>query len=532
MAQGFLGIVLHAHLPYVHHPEHEHFLEENWLFEALTECYLPLLGVLERLQAAQIDYRLTLSLSPTLITMLRDPLLQQRYQQHLNKLITLAELEIKRTRGQAAYQRLARLYLRFFRQTLQRYQQQYAGDLLSAFLQQQQSGCLELITTAATHGFLPLLNVSDTAVANQINVGLNVFSSQFDFKPAGFWLPECGYYPGLENTLKSAGINYFFVDRHSFTHATPPATHDVYAPVNCPNDLTAFARDPAASQQVWCAQQGYPGAAEYREYYRDLGFDLDDDTLKPFLIDGHIRSNTGIKYYRVTGNTEAKEPYDPRAALNRAHAHAQDFIAQRQQQFAALSDTMQQAPLIIAPFDAELFGHWWFEGPYWLEQVLRLASKPESNIQLVTASSYLQQGFKLQTTKPSASTWGEEGYAKFWINDSNAWIYPLLHQASEQLQQFVGELRGINLTPLQNRALNQATRSLLLAQASDWPFIMQSGTNVAYAHKRVNDYLARFKYLHDSVRSGKIDERYLTALEIMDNIFPAIDFRDYYPNDN
>ncbi|MDD5633147.1 MAG: DUF1957 domain-containing protein, partial [Methylococcales bacterium] len=175
MKKGFLSIILHAHLPYVRHPEHESFFEENWLFEAITECYIPLIGVMDRLQKDSLDYRLTLSLSPPLITMLRDDLLQSRYLKYLHKLMELAEKEIIRTQEQPEFQKLARHYLHFFQNTLDTYQNQYHCDLLTAFIKHHAAGTLELITCAATHGFLPLLNVSETAVRNQINVGVNTF---------------------------------------------------------------------------------------------------------------------------------------------------------------------------------------------------------------------------------------------------------------------------------------------------------------------------------------------------------------------
>lgn len=530
MEKGFLSIILHAHLPYVRHPEHDSFFEENWLFEAITECYIPLIGVLDRLQRDKVNYRLTLSLSPTLITMLRDELLQYRYLKHLHKLLELAEKEILRTRNQPEYQQLARLYRRFFLHTLNTYHDQYSCDLLSAFKKHRETGKLELITCAATHGFLPLLSVSETAVRNQVNVGIETFKAYFDFAPAGFWLPECGYYPGLEETLGDAGIRYFFADTHSITHASEAPRHGVHAPLACNNGVAVFARDPDSSRQVWSSQEGYPGDFDYREYYSDIGFELDMDYIAPYLLEGKIRTHTGIKYRRVTGKDSAKEIYRPKAALQKTRQHAQDFINKRQRQINALSATMDRPPVIVAPYDAELFGHWWFEGPYWLEHVLRLAGENTNGIEAMSCRDYLDQGLSLQTATPSASTWGDQGYSSYWINEANDWIWPFLHKASAQMEKFVCELQGLTVTPLQERALNQAVRSILLAQASDWPFIMKSGTTIAYANKRITDHLARFNYLHDSVRSGKIDERYLTALEIMDNIFPDLDFRNYRPN--
>jgi 1,4-alpha-glucan branching enzyme len=530
MKKGFLSIILHAHLPYVRHPEHESFFEENWLFEAITECYIPLIGVLDRLQKDSVDYRLMLSLSPPLISMLRDELLQSRYLKYLHRLLELAENEIIRTREQPEFQKLARLYRRFFRNTLNTYQDQYQCDLLTAFKKYHAAGTLELITCAATHGFLPLLNVSETAVRNQIKIGIETFKSNLGFSPTGFWLPECAYYPGLERLLGEAGINYFFVDTHGIMDASHQPRNGVHAPLDCGNGVTAFGRDPESSRQVWSSHEGYPGDFDYREYYRDIGFDLDKEYIAPYILDGEIRINTGIKYYRVTGKDLPKEIYNPKKALAKAHQHAQDFINKRQQQIDALAATMDRPPIIVAPYDAELFGHWWFEGPFWLEQVLRLASENTSNARTISCSDYLKQQTCHQIATPSASTWGHEGYYSYWINETNDWIYPFLHKAEKDMEKLAADLHGLAVSPLQARALNQAARSVLLAQASDWPFIMKSGTTIEYANKRITDHLARFNYLHDCIRKNNINERYLTALEFMDNIFPDIDYRDYNPS--
>ncbi|MGR9087433.1 MAG: glycoside hydrolase family 57 protein [Gammaproteobacteria bacterium] len=532
MEKGYLSIILHAHLPFVHHPEHDSFFEENWLFEAITECYIPLLGVLERLQRDRVAYRLTLSLSPTLISMLGDELLQKRYVRHLHRLIELSEKEIVRTRKHPEFRTLARLYRRGFLNTLRIFQERYRCNLLTAFDPFCSSGNLELITSAATHGFLPLLNVSETAVRNQIDVGVDTFQSNLGFSPSGFWLPECGYYPGLEHHLKNAGIRYFFVDSHSILNASLPPENGVYAPLDCGNGVAAFARDPESSQQVWSSKLGYPGDFDYREYYRDIGYDLDLDYIAPYLLEGKTRISTGIKYHRVTGENLPKAVYRPRSAMSKAHLHARDFIDKRQRQIDRLSVVMDRPPIIVAPYDAELFGHWWFEGPHWLEQVLRLSAEKTNGVETVSCSDYLNDQPSLQIATPSASTWGDQGYSSYWINEANDWIYPFLHKAASQMESFAAELRGVAVSPLQERALNQAVRSILLAQASDWPFIMKSGTTIEYASKRITDHLARFNFLYDSVRKGKIDERYLTALEIMDNIFPDIDFRNYAPKAN
>ena len=205
MPQGFQCIVLHAHLPYVRHPEYESFLEENWLFEAITETYLPLILGLQRLRAAGVKDCLTLSLSPTLLTMLRDPFLQERYLAHVDKLRQLARQEVRRTRGDPAFAPLARLYQERLEETVEVFEQQHGRDLVAAFAQLQADGVLELITTAATHGYLPLLKAEPAAVRAQLLVGAQTFQSMLGFPAKGVWLPECGYYPGLEGVIEEAG---------------------------------------------------------------------------------------------------------------------------------------------------------------------------------------------------------------------------------------------------------------------------------------------------------------------------------------
>ncbi len=522
--KGFLNIVLHAHLPFVCHPEYKHFFEENWLFEAITECYIPLLQMLTRLSQEQVKYRLTLSLSPPLMAMLNNELLQTRYLAHLHKQIELAEKEVIRTQG-TAYHDLAKFYRQLYVDTRNIYQAQYGCDILSVVQALQASGHLELISSAATHGFLPLLN-SEAAVRCQIETGIASFATQFGLQPAGFWLPECAYYPGLENHLQRAGVQYFFVDAHGVEHAGTRPRYGVYAPLDCGNAVLAFARHPACSQQVWSAGTGYPGDALYREYHSDIGFELDLDYLAPYILDEHVRINTGIKYHRVTGDNLPKALYQPQQAAAKARLHAEDFINQCRQHMAQQAENMDRPPIITTPFDAELFGHWWFEGPQWLEWVLRLAAS-DAGLQTGTGSDYTQHCTQHQVATPSASTWGEQGYSKHWLNANNDWIYPLLQQAAADLEKLVRALQGSYVNPLQERALNQALRSLLLAQASDWPFILQTGTTVAYAKKRLNDHLARFHYLLESVQTNAINARYLSALEILDDIFPAIDFRDF-----
>jgi 1,4-alpha-glucan branching enzyme len=522
MPHGYQCIVLHAHLPYIRHPEYESFLEESWLFEAITETYAPLILALERLREAGARDCLTLSLSPTLLTMLRDPFLQARYLAHLDKLRGLAERELRRTRGDPAFAPLARLYRDRLEEAAAVFEA-HGRDLTAAFARLQADGVVELITTAATHGFLPLLKTEPAAVRAQLLVGAETFRSILGAPARGVWLPECGYYPGLEGVLEEAGYAYFFVDSHGILNAAPRPYYGLTAPLACPNGVAALGRDPDSSRRVWSREEGYPGDPHYRDFYRDIGYDLDFDYIRPYILDGRTRIHTGFKYYRITGPGEHKLPYDPGAAAARGAAHAEDFVARGRRQVAAQAGRASPAPLIVSPYDAELFGHWWFEGPQWLEAVIRrMTAEPEA-LRLTTPSAYLARHASLQSATPSASSWGDGGYNAFWLNPGNDWIYPHLHDAARRMNVLARQHGDAAPGSLTDRALRQAGRTLLLAQASDWAFLMKSGTAEEYAFRRTRDHLARFNYLEQCVRDAAIDERRLQALEVMDQLFPDLD---------
>ena len=303
MAKGYLALVLHSHLPYVRHPEHDQFLEEDWLYEAITETYIPLINVFDGLVNDGIDFRITMSLTPTLIAMLTDPLLQQRYVRHISKLIELAGKEIERTRDQPEFNPLAHMYRDLFVNARAVFEEKYGRNLVTAFKKFQDLGVLEIITCAATHGFLPLMQ-NRNAVRAQIMVAVEHHKKHLGRAPKGIWLPECGYYEGLDEVLNEAGIRYFFTDAHGVFHSSPRPKYGVYAPITTRAGVAAFGRDIESSKQVWSSVEGYPGDYNYRDFYRDVGFDLDYEYVKPYLHPDGVRVNLGIKYHKITGRVE------------------------------------------------------------------------------------------------------------------------------------------------------------------------------------------------------------------------------------
>jgi 1,4-alpha-glucan branching enzyme len=527
--QGTLALVLHAHLPYVRHPEHEDFLEEDWLYEAITETYLPLLEVFDRLASDEVPFRITLSLTPPLISMLRDELLMGRYVRRLDRLVELSEKEVLRTAKDASFQPLAIFYRDRFLAARTAFQDRHRRDLVGAFRRLQDHGCLEILTSGATHAYLPLMQVYPEAVRAQITVATAHYRQTFGRDPRGFWLAECGYYPGLERFLSGERIRYFFVDSHGILDASPRPRYGVYAPLYTPAGTAAFGRDPESSQQVWSSEIGYPGDFWYREFYRDIGYDLDFEYVRPYVQPTGARKNTGIKYYRITGKTPHKEPYDRAVALERADEHAGNFMFNREKQIEYLAASMAgRKPIVVAPYDAELFGHWWFEGPEFLEALIRKVATKQKIFRLGTCSEFLRENPENQLATPPMCSWGAGGYSTVWLDGNNDWIYRHQHKAAERMiglaRDFPDESSG-----LERRALNQAARELMLAQSSDWAFIMKTGTMVEYAIRRTKEHVLRFNKLHDQIRMKSIDERWLAHVEDRDNLFPELDYRVYRP---
>src|SRR6266568_3051196 len=528
MPQGYWSPVLHAHLPYVRHPEYPEFLEEDWFFEALTETYVPLVRVLDGLLRDGVDYRLTMTLSPPLLSMMSDALLVDRYHRYLDRLVALAEKEIDRTaRQDQRFLPVARFYFGELMDIRRVFRESYGSNLVRAFRNHRDAGKLEIITCGATHGFLPLMDTVPEAVRAQVQIAVDHYREALGGDPAGIWLPECGYLPGQDRFLREAGLRFSFIESHGVTDAHPRPSHGVLAPILSPEGIAFFARDMESSRQVWSAESGYPGDNDYREFYKDVGWELPIDYLGEILPDG-LRKNTGLKYYRVTGKVglQDKQPYVREWALGKAASHAGNFLENRQRQVLAHAPRMSQPPLVVSPYDAELFGHWWFEGPDFLNFLFRKMHFDQEVVKPTTPTEFLERFPDLEVCQPPMCTWGAKGYAEVWLNEGNHWIYPHLDMAAERMVELARRFE--HPSERERRALNQAARELLLAQSSDWAFIMKTNTTVEYAKKRTRDHIARFDYLYRMLSTGGfLEEPILKEFEDRDNIFPDIDYRVY-----
>jgi len=523
---GYFLLVLHAHLPYVHHPEREEFLEERWFFEAMTETYIPLLETFEKLSKDGVEFKLVISFSPPLMEMMVNPSMQEKYGRHLRKLLELAEKEVERTREEDPRKhRMANFYRERFERALEIFEN-LDGNILAGFIELHKSGFLEIITCNATHAFLPLFREYPHVIDLQIGLAVEIYERLMGFPPNGMWIAECGFFPDLDSHLSKFGIKYFFLDTHGFTFSETPPRYGVYRPIMTPEGVFAFARDPQSSEQIWSAEIGYPGDFNYREFYRDIGFDREYDYIKPYIDKSGVRVNTGIKYHRITGKVDLSEKdlYDLDRAIETANNHAHDFLIKKREQVKYLQERFEgEIPIIVAPFDAELFGHWWFEGPWFLDKFFRLVSKDEI-LGTILPLDFLKLIDKVQIITPAQSSWGAKGFNDVWLNGKNDWIYPHLHKASERIIEILGILNRKD--KLKMRAFTQMIREFLLAQASDWPFIMTTGTSVEYAVRRIKRHIGRFNRIYESLKGNGIDVNELERYELLDDIFSEISHED------
>ena len=557
---GYVTITLHSHLPYViNHGTWPHGLE--WLSEAAAETYLPLLRIFGRLEKDGISLKPNINLSPILLEQLAHPVFKHELVEYLNRKIEAAkkDQEEYRKRGDAHMERVAEYWQGFFAEALKDFEE-LNRDIISGFRRFNDSGAIEVFTCAATHGYFPLLG-TDASIRAQVRTGVETHKKHLGKAPRGFWIPECGYRPagewsypvipngaspeqykpfyraGVEQILAENGIEYFFIDTHLVENSaifTPyerltgriqvafekkPGKPRVsfYQPffADTPDRSKAhvafFTRDPRTSVQVWSGDHGYPGEANYLDFH------------KKKFPGGH-------RYWQVTGarvDLGDKTPYHPDWASGKTRDHASDFAritAEAIQQYPAEG----APPVLTAPFDAELFGHWWYEGPQFLENVAREFAKPESKLGLITCGEYLDrfppQGF----LKLDEGSWGKNGNNDVWLNPDTAWTWKHIYPAEFAVQRMArsGKWHG---NALATRLAKQVCRELLLLESSDWQFLITTGAARDYAELRFDTHLQQFRDLMGAWQifdktneiSGEA-QHVLQSVELRDSVFADI----------
>lgn len=524
MRPGAFTFVLHSHLPWVRRAGRWPFGEE-WLYQALLDTYLPLADIIGELCDEGIAPAITLGVTPVLIEMLGDPYMLAQFDTYLEERLAVSARDVARFReGGDARLHLAELYVARYERAHYRWHHVYGRDIISALRAFAQRGAIEIITSAATHGYLPLL-ATDSSIRAQLRVGIASTQRAFGIDPKGIWLPECAYRgayltadgtrrAGIDEFLAELGITYFFTDAHAITGAHRvgreslgssglnfPKVHlighhfaetglvevvedegrSTLVPYKLPNSgVAAFARNQLTSLQVWSREIGYPGDGIYREFHkRD--------------------EKSGNLYWRITSATtelNEKELYDAEGAAERLQSHAAHFaglVAAILTRFEAENPGIR--PILTSPFDTELFGHWWSEGPAWIAAVLRRLHGRD-DVALESPSAYLATAPANHMIDLPESSWGEAGDHRVWFNDRTAWLWPIVHECERRMERLAARrVRGAK----QKRLLAQAARELLLLQSSDWPFLITTGQARRYAVERFETHVARFRNLADAI---------------------------------
>jgi len=529
-------LALHSHLPYVlHHGRWPH--GSDWLCEAAVDSYLPLLDQLQELAATGTPAPVTIGFTPVLANQLTSP----AFAQELDAFFDQREAACNdapaslATTGDTALLPLVDFWKSRFRRLRQLFHS-LDRDIVAAFRRLQDAGRLEIIGSAATHGYLPLL-ARDESIRLQLAVGRREHRRLFGRDPVGCWLPECAYRPrigtrrGIEEHLAAAGFRYFFTDAHlaqagdslgSYGEvplgaerfdaqrpdtASPPAARAVRSPYRAyrvtppraKQSVATLVRDPRSSMQVWSRHQGYPGDEWYLEFHK-------------------IRWPEGLKLWRVTGpsvDLGAKRPYEPAAALGRSREHAGHFA----HLLAGIAGE-RGAAVVVAPFDTELFGHWWFEGTDFLAGVYReLCHHP--GVRPATASEHLADHAPRVGLRLAEGSWGVNGDHTMWRNDRTAWTWQRLGALEGAF--WAAAPRAL-ASPGARPALAQAARELLLAQASDWQFMISTGAVPDYAERRFRQHCDDAERLLAALTSGGSGDgvALATELERRDELFPNV----------
>jgi 1,4-alpha-glucan branching enzyme len=524
-AQPALVLQLHGHLPWVNHPEYEHFLEEDWFFEGVADCYLPLLAMLDGWERDGVNGAYTMGVSPPLLSMMQETSLLERTARYLDGRLQLASRYLARLPGDSPFRRAAEHARDEADKALSRFE---AADrnLPAAFRHHWDAGRVELITCAVTHGLFPVLLDEGSAHA-QVAEAIKAHERGFGRRPRGMWQPECGIHPSTYDVLAAHNIAFSFTEDRAILYGAPPPAYGVYRPTYTPEGVALFARDPVAGKEVWSADEGYPGDFRYREFYRDLGYDAQDELLDEVHKQGTgDRKNVGVKLHRITGRVslDEKQPYDPAEATRTLAAHAAHFVDRRVTECRRVRAEYGASPCITAAFDAELFGHWWYEGPAFLDLVVRAAAsraQTEADCpQPMSAWQYLDNHSTHQVQEPAVSSWGDGGDFRVWVSDKNDWLWRRVHDARLRLGDAVE--RGVK-NALEDRVLKQATRELLLGQSSDWPFILQMDTQAGYAARRPIEHLSRAHRLLEMLENHRVDEADLAQMEERDGLLPDVD---------
>lgn len=457
---GRFALVLHSHLPWLR--GHGSWpVGEEWLYQAIATSYVPVLAALDRLAAKGQRDLVTVGVTPVLAAQLDDPgVLQDAGSWVADWLWRTRELALTDPDSAAREARRAR-------DVLTALETRHRAGFSVALRSLADAGVIELLAGPATHPFQPLLD--DRVAAFSLRTGLDDHMVRFGHAATGIWAPECGYRPGLENVYRAAGVGHFMMDGPTMLHVGR-GTHGAWTVGD--TEVVAFGRDLDVTYRVWSPRKGYPGHHEYRDF--------------------HAIDDLGFRTRRVTASTvhgPDKMPYDADLARKAVHRDARDFVdtvRTRLLDLQAVSDD----PLVVAAYDTELLGHWWHEGPAWLEEVLTLM--PQAGIEVTTLHKASER--VAGRIDPEPGSWGSG-------KDFRVWSGPQVGDMVDDNEDLTR--RWLKLAePTRDRLQAQMATQALLALSSDWAFMVTKDSAAQYARTRHSGHHAEFTRIADAIETG------------------------------
>lgn len=520
MSKKSLVFVIPSHLGNIWHGEGDYLAQNELLFSAISETYLPLLNMFSNLEADGVPFKISMSFSPILCHLLSDPVMQAQYLTWIDNVIALGEKQLSNLSKDDACYSVVEQQLSCAKRAKYDFAETYQQDLLSKFAYYAQKGNLELLATAATNCYLPMYSDLPQAIQAQIEVGLISHRHYFNSTPDGFWLPYMGFSAGIDKIIRAYGFYYTILDAHGLLFGTPSAQKGIFSPLrSCDSSLAFFACDSASSASFDDDPNSYAQKAVYRNQNRDLGFELDKQDLSEFLTKEGGRVQTGYKFWSQEGDCV----YDQEAAFKQAKIDALQFIEMKKQKLSKASELLDGEDVSsICCLNAEFFGQEWYESIVWFENVIRGIAENE-DLELEHCSKLIKEPSKLQKIRPFVSSASGSGYAEDMIDHANDWMIRYVRKAVERMIDLTE--RFPSDSGLKERSLNLAAKEVLLAQSGDWATMIKDQIFDEYATNRFTESINAFTTVYESLGSNSISTEWLTGMERKHTVFPWINYR-------
>ena len=522
--QKILSLVIKANQDFIRHSEEDiksNAQVLNSFYEAISNVYIPLLEMIERLEADNISYRFALVLPPILCNMLSDTVLQDEYIKWLDKRNDLGKKELRRNSDNEEICKIITKTIETNKKRKADFVEKYNKNLIPVFADYMAKGYIELLGTCGTDIFMPHYADLKEIISAQIESGLHAYRQYFGVMPEGFWLPEMGYTPGIEKLIRAYGYTYTILDSRSVLFAETVPKAGIFYPCRTENSLVIFARNRVIDSELF-GENGIIYSECYRNMNRDIGYELPMEKLTPLMDKDGIRYSTGFKYWNRCFK-DSGHLYSEECALKQAQKDAENFVQKRLNTLTKAEELLPDYNFVseVCTLDISKFRSTWCESILWLEEVIRKAS--DAGLSLLSCDRMCDEQYNLEKVEPYFSAGIGQGYGENLLSSKNCWMMRYVRKSCERMIDLAG--RFPMDTGLKTRLLNLGAKELMLAQNSSLAKKINRSEFPQFAEKRFKESIAAFTAVFDSLGSNTVSTEWLTKLEAKDSIFPWMNYR-------